>query len=416
MRAIYLFYFHPLATIPGPKSWIFSRLPFALAIRNGFLPRTIKNLHATYGPAVRVAPDEVYFADGQAWSDIFAASGQEKFPKNPTWFKKHQNGSHTLHSAPNEKHAELRRILAPSFSVRRLREQEPIIQATVGRFIAQLRRKAMEGSTINMKDWFNYLSFDIVGHLTFSQSFGCLERDSYHPWVNALQKYFKFLTFATTARFFPFLEFIVTRLIPKSLWSKRQKHLSHVQKIVTARVKEGKDGGHTDLLACVRQSRGELRLSDQDVEALISIMVLAGSEGTATSLLSILHHLLDAQQDLSRLILEVRSAFKDDAEIEMDALADLPFLNAVINEALRMSPSVPAHLTRVVPYPGASICGCWLPAEVRDLCLITKTLSAVVLVLTKMHPDSRQHLTACDVPLSQPFFRPRSISTSALAI
>ncbi|WP_152722024.1 cytochrome P450, partial [Moraxella catarrhalis] len=44
--------------------------------------------------------------------------------------------------------------------------------------------------------------------------------------------------------------------------------------------------------------------------------------------------------------------------------AQLPYLNAVVNESLRIAPPVVIGVPRVVPAGGATICGRYVPAGV----------------------------------------------------
>jgi cytochrome P450 len=57
--------------------------------------------------------------------------------------------------------------------------------------------------------------------------------------------------------------------------------------------------------------------------------------------------------------------------------SEMPYLNACINEGLRMYPPVPTGLPRTVPEGGAAICGSWVPQGVRvipdSLCSILET-------------------------------------------
>jgi len=45
-------------------------------------------------------------------------------------------------------------------------------------------------------------------------------------------------------------------------------------------------------------------------------------------------------------------------------LEQMPYLNAVIKEGLRMSSGVVSGLLRIVPSPGATICDTFVPAGV----------------------------------------------------
>jgi cytochrome P450 len=57
--------------------------------------------------------------------------------------------------------------------------------------------------------------------------------------------------------------------------------------------------------------------------------------------------------------LEIEEGIKDGLSDEH--LRDLPYMNQVINEALRLYPVVPSGLPRVVPEKGSTLAGHWLP-------------------------------------------------------
>ena len=114
------------------------------------------------------------------------------------------------------------------------------------------------------------------------------------------------------------------------------------------------------------EMKRRVSLTEEEIEALMSVTLLAGSEATATSLLSIMPDLLLTPTALLRLTNEIRTTFNEDSETTMDSVANLPYLDAIINESLRLGSSVPGILSRFVPYPGAVICGYWLSPEVSD--------------------------------------------------
>ena len=64
---------------------------------------------------------------------------------------------------------------------------------------------------------------------------------------------------------------------------------------------------------------------------------------------------------LERLKAEVRGRFASDEDITMEALAQFPYLNACIDEALRIYPPVAAGVGRVVPREGAMVADRWVP-------------------------------------------------------
>jgi cytochrome P450 len=91
---------------------------------------------------------------------------------------------------------------------------------------------------------------------------------------------------------------------------------------------------------------------------------VAGSETTATELCGLTNHLLRNPHILKRLTDEIRGAIKTEADINMDILGNLPFMNACIEEGLRIFPPVPVGLLRTVPKGGSLIDGHMVPENV----------------------------------------------------
>src|ERR1700761_1842879 len=80
---LYNLYFHPLSSVPGPRLFAISNLPYAVALCGGRWPYKLKELHDKYGPVVRFAPDDVSFISAAAWKEIYGF----RRPGNPS-FKK----------------------------------------------------------------------------------------------------------------------------------------------------------------------------------------------------------------------------------------------------------------------------------------------------------------------------------------
>ncbi|KKY31384.1 putative isotrichodermin c-15 hydroxylase [Diaporthe ampelina] len=102
-----------------------------------------------------------------------------------------------------------------------------------------------------------------------------------------------------------------------------------------------------------------------DVDTIAShtqLLVISGSEPIATALAATTYYLLKNPETLKNLQGEVRSAFSSDREITGDATSRLEYLNAVIEEGLRLFPPSVVPLSRYSP--GATIGGHYVPAGV----------------------------------------------------
>lgn len=107
--------------------------------------------------------------------------------------------------------------------------------------------------------------------------------------------------------------------------------------------------------------------------------MVAGTETTATLLSGATYHLLSNPQYLSRLQAELRQNFTKVADLRLEPLAKLTYLEAVLKESLRMYPPVPIGLPRVSPPGGMQVGGHFVPEG---------TILAVHHLSTYRHPDN----------------------------
>lgn len=190
-KTVYSLFFHPLAAFPGPITHRISRLPRTAHLVRGNLPFHVAHLHAKYGPVVRIAPNELAFCDPRAWKDIYGhrQQGQDELSKEISFYRPIPSTPTTILSADREEHGLIRRQLSHGFSDRSLRAQEDIVGSHVQLLIQRLRENGDRGATVlNMREWLNWTTFDIIGDLGFGSSFGCLENSDYHPWVRLVSR------------------------------------------------------------------------------------------------------------------------------------------------------------------------------------------------------------------------------------
>ena len=208
-RIIYNLYFHPLAHFPGPLVWRATRLAYVLRMNQGKLAFDLLDLYAKYGPIVRIAPNELAFSEPDAWKDIYghrvgAAQGAEEMDKYHTFYRT-KGEVLSISSGDREYHGRLRRQLAHGFSERALREQEPLIGSYMDLLVKRLREHCVDRDRVDpttglparrkldIKTWYNWTTFDVIGDLVFGESFGSLERAKDDPWVEAINGSIRFL-------------------------------------------------------------------------------------------------------------------------------------------------------------------------------------------------------------------------------
>ncbi|TEY35963.1 hypothetical protein BOTCAL_0570g00020 [Botryotinia calthae] len=251
-HAIYILYLHPLSRIPGPKTWILSRIPYALALRSGYFAIRIRELHRIYGPIVRIAQDEVSFTNKEAWYTIYSPQKGHAFPKSPVWYRQRPNGAYGIMGAPNSEHSRFRRAFAPAFTERVVKEQEPLICRHVDILMRQLRKETSEGGLINILKWFEYSTFDIIGDLCFGDSFRCLESDENRIQISILQSAMKAFAQAVVPRVLG-LESLWNFITPLTNNRKRTTYHKSLNDWTRRRFNEGGSMAKDDLLTYVHR-------------------------------------------------------------------------------------------------------------------------------------------------------------------
>lgn len=105
-------------------------------------------------------------------------------------------------------------------------------------------------------------------------------------------------------------------------------------------------------------------ISLEQIQANCGVLIIAGSETTATLLSGVTFLLLQRPETLKKLTEEVRTTFKTEGEIDLTSVNKLTYMFACLDEALRMYPPVPLGLPRLSPKGGAQVSGHFIPQDV----------------------------------------------------
>ncbi|KAF6814030.1 cytochrome P450 [Colletotrichum sojae] len=355
--AAYRIFFHPLRRYPGPLLNRVTNLPFVLAGLRGQLPFYADSLFKKYGPVVRIGPNNVGFIDGNAWRDIYGTRRRGQFEKAYEYYRETDEGPISLLNAGPEEHARLRKWVSPSFSDRGMKEQEPMIGGYVDLLLRRLHENCDDGkAALDLRDWYNFCTFDILGELAFSSSFGCLESSKYHPWVKIVafqQKEIEYIG-EMNRQGLRFITSIIMRIMAKN----KLEFMGYTIQKLNSRIASGKQA---DIMEALLNNKEGLNL---DMERLVqnsTLLIAAGSETTATLLTATTYLLLSNPDAYRNVVKEVRSAFSDPSEITLLSVTKLSYMLACLDEALRVFPVVPSWLPRRVTHGAATIDGNVVP-------------------------------------------------------
>lgn len=116
--------------------------------------------------------------------------------------------------ANTENHTYQRHLLSSAFSAQGMKRQEPLIRHHVDHLFRSFQEHCIMGKPIDLAKWFNFFSFDIIGDLSFGESFGNMERMNYHSWISTIFDFFVAQhNMAHFRRAYPLLESFVSPVL-----------------------------------------------------------------------------------------------------------------------------------------------------------------------------------------------------------
>lgn len=374
LSIIWTLYLHSLHNVPGPKIWIAFPIFRYVSFVRGRLDIDLRAFHNKYGEAVRFGPAEVSFITAEAWKDIYAhGHGDQQLPKV---LHSTSNPSDII-SANNADHSRFRRALSHAFSVKGLQAQEPILLGYVNKLIERLKEIAKSPNPeTNMVKWYNLTTFDLIGDLAFGEPFGGLDSSEYHYWVATIFQAIRGIAFVKLRDAYPLLFRIISFfLAPEHLMEARKRQIEYSNLTVRKRLQNDLHRGPADFMDSMLRHRGdkEKELNDKEMEANANILIIAGSETSATLLSGITYWLLRTPDTLRKVTREVRSSISSESDITFQSVSHLPYMLACLNEALRIYPPAPGGLERMtIPPAPVTISGYTIPPGVCLLSILHK--------------------------------------------
>ncbi|KAL6412481.1 cytochrome P450 oxidoreductase [Ilyonectria robusta] len=167
-----------LRNIPGPTLAAYTALWRWHDVRKGQAHQTAINLHRKYGPLVRIGPNHVSVSDPREIKKIYGLkSGYTKTGFYPiqsiTWKGKPE--VNLFGTRDEAYHREMKKPIANAFSLTTLLTNEPAVDSCTNLLIDKLVKFSDEKNLIDLGEWIQFYTFDVVGELTFAKKLGFLE-------------------------------------------------------------------------------------------------------------------------------------------------------------------------------------------------------------------------------------------------
>ncbi|KGO41813.1 Cytochrome P450 [Penicillium expansum] len=345
--------------IPGPWFRGISSLPRILSVYNNKSHDEDIQLHQKYGNIVRLAPNLLSIADPVEINQIYGIG--TKFYKS---------GFYNLSSAYDDEglvpdtfvltdktlHTRMKRNASNAYSTNGLVQMESWIDPVTERLLGKLHRQAGEPIEISsiLKDY----AMDAVFAVTFGRDFNYIENGDVLKMYGILETVADYMAiFGQIPWIHKFLlgrPFIASLMFGSGGGDKEMMQLA-VSQVESAKQNPSEGGPLTFLQRLLlNQAKDPSSINDREIMTHAFGNISAGSDTTAIALRSILYHILKDRRVYDKLYDEFRAL---EAPVQFADANKLPYFAAVIQEALRLHPSVGMMLARIVPAGGADLCG-----------------------------------------------------------
>ncbi|KAE8161390.1 cytochrome P450 [Aspergillus tamarii] len=348
-----------LSYLPGPWYTKFTDLPLRYKVVTGQRPRYVHALHEKYGPIVRIGPDEVDVSDISGAREIHRIGSG--FLKSPWYSLLNRKDTQSIFTTTDPKfHNAHRRLLSSPMSELSLKSMEPLIDSRVRLTIQKMQEEMKTRGVADVYKWWFFMATDIIGEITFGESFRMLEKGKKNQYVKDIEM---ISVIGGIRASFPILVKLAT-LLPLPIFKEvnasgnrvfgyATESINRYKRLLAENPENPKPTVFTKLY-----NAGEEGLPDNEIRDDAQSFIVAGSDTTANTLTYLVWAVCrdpEIKKKLADELAEIRDDFTD------EDLRPLPYLNQVINEALRLYPAVPSALPRSVPPKGTTLGGHWIP-------------------------------------------------------
>ncbi|KAI8955134.1 cytochrome P450 [Xylaria longipes] len=390
--AVVAYYVYPyfvtysqIRDIPAPFPAQFTNWWLLYACRRGKRYLVVDEVHKKLGTLVRIQPHHVSIADDEAIQIIYGHGNG--FLKSEFYdaFVSIKRG--LFNTRDRTEHTRKRKLVSHTFAPKSISQFEPYIAENLETFVNrwdELAEKSPRGDKtahVDCLKWFNYVAFDTIGDLAFGAPFGMLKAGAdiaevrtsldappiYAPAVEILNRRGEV---SAALGCLPSIK-PYAKWLPDPFFSKGLTAVENLAGIAIARVKERLDNppdiNRKDLLARLQEGRDEKGepLGFQELTAEALTQLIAGSDTTSNSSCALLYHAARTPGVLKKLQGELDAAIPGDSTKvpDYESVRNLPYLEAVINETLRIHSTSGIGLPRQIPEgsPGISLHGHYFP-------------------------------------------------------
>lgn len=230
------------------------------------------------------------------------------------------------------------------------------ISAHIAEFCSLLRREARDGRDVDGVVVFRLLALDIVTDVLWGEKKTLLSSLS-DTTPDFLRRFHAFSSYNAMKSFLPGFDTYV-RYFGNAKWRRLRQDCSDMDLTAKEALQRWHtEGGHRDrdvlsMLISMDEAVDERKRTPKaHIPAYMVEMMAAGSSTTSHTATFTCHQLAYHPEIQDKLCQELKEAFPNPHDIEEEKMMDLPLLDAVLRETMRLMPMIPGLLNALRPEP-----------------------------------------------------------------
>ncbi|TKA51466.1 hypothetical protein B0A49_13044 [Cryomyces minteri] len=209
------------------------------------------------------------------------------------------------------------------------------------------------GCKVDLAEWYNWTTSDVIADFTFSEIFRCLENTSTHEKVKMMFEGVRTFSIFQVLHHYPIVKRLRHLVVFKESMASRIDYMKWCRDQAGRRIHM--ESTRPDFFTYILRNpgaEGKTTMSVPEMHSTTQTFLSAGSETTATLMSGVTFLLLKYPECMQRLVEEIRGLFESNEDITIDGVNKATYMIAVLQEALRVYPPVPTGLPRNAPAGG----------------------------------------------------------------
>ncbi|KAJ5570864.1 hypothetical protein N7535_004524 [Penicillium sp. DV-2018c] len=382
-KVIWDIFFSRLRAFPGPKLAKITDFWRAAHAHSGRVDRKNVELHRAYGTAVQIGPNCVSISDPSLIRTIYSTRNpwkkvriyrSEMYRPNDVLLNGHRV-SNLFNTQDEDWHNQNIRPIRSLWTMTKVLEYEPLIDETIIKFVDKLALRFVDGDNAGKicpaDEWIGFFAWDVTANFSFGRHYGFIDQekdvDSLITDSTAGLRYF-----APVSQV-PWIDNLLDKNPIKRIGPKPTltgvlyafKVVAEYQaQLAEKQVTAGTVNHTLDKYVQLKETYPDM-VDDNQIVNWLMLSILAGGDTSSATMRAAVYYLAKSPNATAKLAAELKSAGIV-APAPWKKIRDLPYLDAVIRESVRVSPGIAMVFERVVPEGGFTLPdGRYLPAGTK---------------------------------------------------